>query len=117
MPYIAANVSDFWRRWHISLSSWLRDYLFIPLGGSRGTEWQTRRNLLVTMTLGGLWHGASWTFVAWGALHGMLLIVHRAFRDFCKSRSRLDGALQRPAGTALRVSMTLFSVGLLRGFF
>jgi alginate O-acetyltransferase complex protein AlgI len=117
LPYLAANVSDFWRRWHMSLSSWLRDYLFIPLGGSRGTEWQTRRNLLVTMTLGGLWHGASWTFVAWGALHGALLIAHRAFRDFCKTRPRLDSALQRPAGTALRVFATVFAVVLLWVFF
>src|SRR5262249_2970883 len=82
MPYLAANVSEFWKRWHISLSSWLRDYLYIPLGGSRGTEWQTRRNLLLTMALGGLWHGASWTFVAWGVLHGVYLIVHRAFQAY-----------------------------------
>jgi alginate O-acetyltransferase complex protein AlgI len=77
MPYLAANITDFWRRWHISLSSWLRDYLFIPLGGSRGTGGQTCRNLLVTMLLGGLWHGANWTFVAWGAWHGILLIGHK----------------------------------------
>src|SRR5262249_35572853 len=86
MPYVAVNVSDFWRRWHISLSSWLRDYLFIPLGGSRGSNAKTSRNLLVTMVLGGLWHGASWTFIAWGLLHGMLLVGHRLFRDFCKPR-------------------------------
>jgi alginate O-acetyltransferase complex protein AlgI len=77
LPYLAANIADFWRRWHISLSSWLRDYLFIPLGGSRGSRWQTCRNLLATMLLGGLWHGASWTFVAWGGLHGLLLVGHR----------------------------------------
>jgi alginate O-acetyltransferase complex protein AlgI len=77
MPYLAGNVTEFWRRWHISLSSWLRDYLFIPLGGSRGSTWQTCRNLMLTMLLGGLWHGASWTFVAWGALHGLLLTGHK----------------------------------------
>ena len=75
-PYKAVNPSDFWRRWHISLSSWLRDYLFIPLGGSHGTKAQTMRNLVITMFLGGLWHGASWTFVIWGLYHGALLAGH-----------------------------------------
>ncbi|WP_266157010.1 MBOAT family O-acyltransferase [Dyella silvatica] len=76
-PYTATDPQDFWRRWHISLSSWLRDYLYIPLGGSHGGRWFTARNLMITMLLGGLWHGASWTFVIWGGLHGMYLIVHR----------------------------------------
>ncbi len=76
-PYLACNVSDFWRRWHITLSLWLRDYLYIPLGGSRGGEWYTYRNLILTMTLGGLWHGASTTFIVWGLLHGVLLAVNR----------------------------------------
>jgi alginate O-acetyltransferase complex protein AlgI len=76
-PYFAASVGDFWRRWHISLSTWLRDYLYIPLGGNRGSKWFTWRNLMLTMLLGGLWHGASWNFVLWGALHGVALIVHR----------------------------------------
>ncbi|MGO8759510.1 MAG: MBOAT family O-acyltransferase [Terracidiphilus sp.] len=76
-PYTAINPQDFWRRWHISLSSWLRDYLYIPLGGSRGAAWRTYLNLMITMLLGGLWHGAAWTFVIWGALHGFYLIVHR----------------------------------------
>jgi len=78
-PYAAANPQDFWRRWHISLSTWLRDYLYIPLGGSRGTAWRTCVNLTITMLLGGLWHGAAWTFVMWGALHGFYLIAHRAW--------------------------------------
>jgi alginate O-acetyltransferase complex protein AlgI len=78
MPYLSADISEFWRRWHISLSSWLRDYLYIPLGGSRGGEFATYRNLLITMVLGGLWHGASWTFLAWGLMHGILLAAHRA---------------------------------------
>ena len=79
MPYIASNMSDFWHRWHISLSTWLRDYLFIPLGGSRGGRWATNRNLFLTMALGGLWHGASWSFVVWGVYHGLALIIHREF--------------------------------------
>jgi alginate O-acetyltransferase complex protein AlgI len=112
MPYLAANVSEFWHRWHISLSTWLRDYLFIPLGGSRGTERQTRWNLMITMTLGGLWHGANWTFVFWGVLHGGMLIGHRSFRAFCKERPRLDGLLQSIPGTALRMAFTFFCVCL-----
>lgn len=76
-PYKASDMSDFWKRWHISLSSVLRDYLYIPLGGNRNGEWQTCRNLIITMLLGGLWHGANWTFVAWGAYHGLLLVTTR----------------------------------------
>ena len=79
MPYLAANITEFWRRWHISLSTWLRDYLYIPLGGNRRGTWATYRNLLLTMLLGGLWHGASWTFVVWGLYHGLLLALHRAW--------------------------------------
>ncbi len=110
MPYLAVNISEFWHRWHISLSSWLRDYLFIPLGGSRGGKWRTSCNLLITMTLGGLWHGANWTFIVWGVLHGLLLIGHRAFRDFCKPRPRLDAILQSPPGTVVRVLATFLCV-------
>ena len=79
-PYLAASITDFWRRWHISLSSWLRDYLYISLGGNRGTALLTYRNLMLTMLLGGLWHGAAWNFVIWGGLHGLALMVHRRFR-------------------------------------
>jgi len=78
-PYSSPSIDDFWRRWHISLSSWLRDYLYIPLGGNRSGNGTTYRNLMTTMVLGGLWHGAAWTFVAWGALHGTALAFHRAF--------------------------------------
>jgi alginate O-acetyltransferase complex protein AlgI len=78
-PYFASNIAEFWRKWHISLSTWLRDYLYIPLGGSRGSKAFTYRNLMLTMLLGGLWHGASWTFVIWGGLHGLGLIVHREY--------------------------------------
>jgi D-alanyl-lipoteichoic acid acyltransferase DltB (MBOAT superfamily) len=77
-PYFATNPADFWRRWHISLSTWLRDYLYVPLGGSREGTYRTYRNLLITMFLGGLWHGAAWHFVAWGVFHGLLLCVYRA---------------------------------------
>jgi D-alanyl-lipoteichoic acid acyltransferase DltB (MBOAT superfamily) len=76
-PYLATSFSDFWQRWHISLSSWLRDYLYIPLGGNRKGATRTKINLMLTMLLGGLWHGAAWTFVAWGALHGAYLILQR----------------------------------------
>lgn len=78
-PYKALNPSDFWRRWHISLSTCLRDYLYIPLGGNRGTESETYRNMMITMLIGGLWHGAAWTFVVWGAYHGALLAIYRRF--------------------------------------
>jgi D-alanyl-lipoteichoic acid acyltransferase DltB (MBOAT superfamily) len=77
-PYLATSLQDFWRRWHISLSTWLRDYLYIPLGGNRKGEPRTYVNLLVTMLLGGLWHGANWTFVIWGCMHGGALAVERA---------------------------------------
>ncbi len=79
-PYAAVGFSDFWRRWHISLSSWLRDYLYIPLGGNRKGRLRTDANLMITMLLGGLWHGASWTFVVWGGLHGVYLAVERLLR-------------------------------------
>ena len=76
-PYRSLSLQDFWRRWHMTLSRWLRDYLYIPLGGSRGSTLFTYRNLMITMVLGGLWHGAAWTFVVWGAIHGAGLIVER----------------------------------------
>ncbi len=81
-PYKSRNISDFWRRWHMSLSFWLRDYLFIPMGGSRNGRFATLRNLTVTMFLGGLWHGAQWTFVVWGLLHGAFLVVHNVLKGF-----------------------------------
>jgi alginate O-acetyltransferase complex protein AlgI len=110
MPYLSANVSEFWRRWHISLSSWLRDYLFIPLGGSRGGRWKTCRNLFLTMALGGLWHGASWTFVLWGCLHGLLLVLHRALQSVVARLPRLDRLLGSAPGTGLRVATTFACV-------
>ena len=78
-PYISQSITEFWRRWHISLSTWLRDYLYVPLGGNRGGTVNTYRNLFLTMLLGGLWHGANWTFLIWGAWHGMWLAIERLF--------------------------------------
>jgi len=80
MPYSATNITEFWRRWHISLSSWFRDYLYIPLGGNRGSTSRTYANLLLTMLLCGLWHGASWNFIFWGVLHGACLAIHRIWK-------------------------------------
>jgi alginate O-acetyltransferase complex protein AlgI len=78
MPYASTSITEFWRRWHISLSTWLRDYLYVPLGGNRHGRWKTYRNLMLVMLIGGLWHGAAWRFVVWGAIHGLALAVERA---------------------------------------
>jgi alginate O-acetyltransferase complex protein AlgI len=80
-PYTAVSLQDFWRRWHMTLSRWLRDYLYIPLGGNRGSRQETYRNLMITMVLGGLWHGAAWTFVVWGAIHGGFLSLEHYRRE------------------------------------
>jgi alginate O-acetyltransferase complex protein AlgI len=95
-PYRSASLTEFWRRWHISLSTWLRDYLYIPLGGSRGGPVRTYCNLLTVMLIGGLWHGASWNFVIWGGLHGGLLAAERA-----SAGTRLSALLPRPAKVVL----------------
>jgi alginate O-acetyltransferase complex protein AlgI len=99
-PYRALDPADFWRRWHISLSTCLRDYLYIPLGGNRGPRWTVYRNLMLTMLLGGLWHGASWTFVAWGGYHGALLMAYRLGGRFWDA---LPAALRRGGTFALVV--------------
>jgi alginate O-acetyltransferase complex protein AlgI len=117
IPYVSLNVSECWRRWHISLSSWLRDYLFIPLGGNRGGAWRTYRNLLITMTLCGLWHGASWNFVVFGVLNGLELIVHKMFQGFCVNRPRLELVLQSLPGILLRMTLTLLTWTLTLVFF
>jgi D-alanyl-lipoteichoic acid acyltransferase DltB (MBOAT superfamily) len=91
-PYAAVSLQDFWRRWHITLSRWLRDYLYVPLGGSQNGRWRTYRNLLIVMILGGLWHGAAWTFVAWGLLHGVGLSVERYLSEG-RERRRVRRAL------------------------
>jgi len=77
LPFFAISPSDFWSRWHISLSSWLRDYLYIPLGGNRAGAFNTYRNLFLTMLLGGLWHGAAWNFIWWGVYQGLILVIYR----------------------------------------
>lgn len=93
-PYAAIGFSDFWRRWHITLSTWLRDYLYIPLGGNKFGLTRMYAALMITMLLGGLWHGAAWTFVVWGALHGTYLIVERPFRAFMKqNQTGVNGLL------------------------
>lgn len=103
-PYFAVSPSDFWARWHISLSSWLRDYLYIPLGGNRAGRGKTFRNLVATMGLGGLWHGAGWTFIAWGLYHGLLLIVYRVF----EGAGSVSGAATRWSGLVGILKMIFF---------
>ena len=105
LPYVAQNPSDFWRRWHISLSSWLRDYLYIPLGGNRGATGRTYANLMMTMLLGGLWHGAAWTFVAWGAMHGAMLCAYRAATPWWDAHVTLPAGLR---GAVIRFLNGLF---------
>ncbi len=85
-PYLSPNITIFWRRWHITLSSWLRDYLYIPLGGNRGGPTMQYRNLILTMLLGGLWHGANWVFVIWGLMHGVYLAVHKLYSTYFEHR-------------------------------
>jgi len=108
-PYKAGDISEFWRRWHISLSSFLRDYLYIALGGNRHGEIRRYLNLAATMVLGGLWHGASWTFVAWGALHGLYLMVHHGFRAAIGKR-RHQALASLPAWRMAAGAMTLLAV-------
>jgi alginate O-acetyltransferase complex protein AlgI len=92
-PYLATSVQDFWRRWHMTLSRFLRDYLYIPLGGSRGEPLHTAAALMITMLLGGLWHGPSWSFMLWGGLHGCFLIVNRIWSSstLCQRLELLRG--------------------------
>ncbi|HUH58046.1 MAG TPA: MBOAT family O-acyltransferase [Pseudomonadales bacterium] len=107
-PYGALGFSDFWQRWHISLSTWLRDYLYIPLGGNRGSALFTHRNLMLTMLIGGLWHGAAWNFIVWGGIHGLLLIMERLVKQL------LGGILQikvlRPLNAIVGWLLTLLAV-------
>jgi alginate O-acetyltransferase complex protein AlgI len=95
-PFLASSLTDFWRRWHMSLSTWLRDYLFIPLGGSRVGRWRLRFNLLLTMVLGGLWHGAAWHFVIWGTFHGAGLVLCRTWQDFVAGVPALERLKPHP---------------------
>ncbi|MBM3176497.1 MAG: MBOAT family protein [Bacteroidetes bacterium] len=97
-PYRSLNITEFWRRWHISLSSWLRDYLYISLGGNRKGKWRTYLNLMITMLLGGLWHGASLRFVLWGGLHGAALAVHKIYSDVKNKTVVEPGAIWKFSG-------------------
>jgi alginate O-acetyltransferase complex protein AlgI len=103
-PYLSQSISEFWRRWHISLSTWLRDYLYVPLGGNRKGPSRTYVNLLLTMLLGGLWHGAAWNFVVWGGFHGLLLAIERAV-----GVDRLYGWMPRPLRVANTFGLVLVS--------
>ena len=107
-PYLSQSITEFWRRWHISLSTWLRDYLYIPLGGNRKGGWRTYVNLAVVMLLGGLWHGASWNFVIWGGIHGGMLVLERA---------QGKNAFYRRMPGPCRVAMTFFIVLMAWVFF
>jgi len=102
IPYFAINPSDFWKRWHISLSSWLKEYLYIPLGGNRKGTFITYRNLALTMLLGGLWHGAAWTFIIWGAYHGLLLIIYRLAEPLTKRIPEVSNKLLNKAWYFIR---------------
>ena len=105
LPYRSTNLREFWQRWHISLSTWLRDYLYIPLGGSRGSRFRTYVNLMITMVLGGLWHGAATTFLAWGAIHGLCLVGTRIFQ-----RARPRAERTTPLLKAIKVLLTFHLV-------
>jgi hypothetical protein len=116
-PYKAHNISEFWRRWHMTLSRFLRDYLYVPLGGNRHGQLRRYVNLMVTMLLGGLWHGAGWTFVIWGGLHGLYLVIHHAWQA---AVTRLAGAprwVESRAAAAARVLVTFVAVTVAWAFF
>jgi D-alanyl-lipoteichoic acid acyltransferase DltB (MBOAT superfamily) len=104
-PYRAGNIREFWQRWHITLSRFLRDYVYIPLGGNRASEGRVACNIMVTMLVGGLWHGAGWTFVAWGGLHGLFLLIHRGYGQL-----RSKPHLPTRAGKALGIFLTFTAV-------
>ena len=117
LPYIANSVSDFWKRWHISLSTWLRDYLYIPLGGNRCSNTKKQINLLLTMLLGGLWHGAAWHFVVWGAVHGVGLIVFHAYSKLVKASNYLTSFHAGIIGKAFSIVLTFLFVVMTWVFF
>ena len=112
-PYLASSVSDFWRRWHVSLSSWLRDYVYIPLGGNRVPPWRRDLNVLIVFLVSGLWHGAAWTFVLWGALHGVYIVLEnrtKAAGDWLAKALRLEHtAVRRTLGTLTTILLVSFA--------
>jgi alginate O-acetyltransferase complex protein AlgI len=111
-PYFATNPRDFWRRWHISLSTWLREYLYIPLGGNRRGPLRTYINIFITMLLGGLWHGAAWNFILWGAYQGILLMAHRAWTQWRGERRHTH--FTRVCSIAVMFAFTLYGWLLFR---
>lgn len=117
-PFLAPNLTDFWRRWHISLSTWLRDYLFIPMGGSRVSALKQKRNLFITMALGGLWHGADWHYVIWGMFHGAGLVLSKDWTDFAARHSVLGQWRKHPlwhwSGVAFTFTFLIFACVLFR---
>ena len=108
-PYKSTGIVDFWRRWHITLSAWLRDFLYIPLGGNRAGRLKQYRNLFLTMLIGGAWHGAGWTFMIWGALHGLMLSVNHFFRAQIKG-SRLEAVLSSAPLRLLSIAFTFLCI-------
>jgi len=109
-PYQSRNITEFWRRWHISLSTWLRDYLYISLGGNRKGKFRTYLNQFITMLLGGLWHGASWRFILWGALHGVALAIHKMFSSWTAGEDTEKSAMGRKVSTLINVLITFHFV-------
>ncbi|HEY4308551.1 MAG TPA: MBOAT family O-acyltransferase [Pirellulales bacterium] len=109
-PYFSTSIIEFWRRWHISLSSWLRDYLYIPLGGGRASLPRIYFNLLTTMVLGGLWHGASWNFVMWGTYQGLLLCINRFFNEYKATSAKLTALFERPGMKVVCWVVTMYFV-------
>lgn len=115
-PYFARSISEFWSRWHISLSTWFRDYVYIPLGGNRVTSWKYFRNIMVVFMLSGFWHGANWTFIVWGALHGLYLMIERGFSTLTRGMASWSpGAVA--IGRALGLLLTFHAVVLAWVFF
>lgn len=111
LPYLSKNVTEFWKRWHISLSTWLQEYVYIPLGGNRKGKVRTYVNLVLTMLIGGLWHGAAWTYITWGGVHGLALVVHKLWMKYRK------GASHGKFGTACSILLTFVFVSLALVFF
>jgi alginate O-acetyltransferase complex protein AlgI len=112
MPYISRNLTEFWKRWHISLSSWLRDYLYIPLGGSQRGPIRQIRNLIITMFLGGLWHGASWHYAVWGAYHGIGLAITHTYLKLCAKVDVLEKLRKSALGTVSGIALTFFLIAM-----
>lgn len=108
MPYFSKNPTEFWKRWHISLSTWLGEYLYFPLGGNRKGKLRTYINLLITMLLGGLWHGANWTFVIWGGIHGLALCVHKFFKGFSRQEAKKGTCLTFPQFITSVIVLNIF---------